>query len=53
MSKYSQGPVDYHELHEFSVKRQNDFWLLLWDYLDIMCSVRPQKVSSVIENMQT
>lgn len=37
---------DYHDLHRYSVEDYT-FWLDLWEYLGIICSVRPQKVGQV------
>ncbi|KAL7907644.1 putative acetyl-CoA synthetase [Trichoderma velutinum] len=31
----------YNELHQFSVERANDFWLSLWQYLQVQASVHP------------
>ncbi|KAL5083554.1 hypothetical protein Trisim1_001364 [Trichoderma cf. simile WF8] len=31
----------YNELHQFSVERANDFWLSLWQYLQVKASVHP------------
>ncbi|RVX69070.1 hypothetical protein B0A52_06783 [Exophiala mesophila] len=31
----------YAELHDFSVRRPNDFWMSLWDYFPVKASVQP------------
>ena len=31
----------YYDLHEFSVKRPNDFWMSLWNYLPVKACVQP------------
>lgn len=35
---------NYDMLHNFSIRHRNNFWLLLWEFLDIKCSVRPSKI---------
>lgn len=41
--RYSLQLKDYHELHGFSVTRVNDFWLAVWDFVDIRSPTRPTK----------
>jgi acetoacetyl-CoA synthetase len=36
--------ASYHDLHKFSVERPNEFWTLLWKFLDIKASSQPSKV---------
>ena len=38
---YSLKLKDYHQLHEFSVTRPNDFWMSVWNYTGIRASVKP------------
>lgn len=38
---------DYHQLHDFSVTRLNDFWLSVWNYTGIHASIQP---SIALEN---
>lgn len=40
--------ANYDELHAFSIRRRNDFWLTLWDFLGIVCSVKPQQISRIL-----
>ncbi|KJA27864.1 hypothetical protein HYPSUDRAFT_35033 [Hypholoma sublateritium FD-334 SS-4] len=40
--KHGLNLKDYHDLHKYSVE-DFTFWLDLWEYLGIICSVRPQK----------
>lgn len=35
--------TDYYDLHEFSVRRPNDFWMYLWKFLDIKASAQPTR----------
>lgn len=41
--KYNLHLNDYHDLHNFSTTRLNDFWLSVWDYCGIKASVQPSK----------
>ncbi|KIW92761.1 acetoacetate-CoA ligase [Cladophialophora bantiana CBS 173.52] len=34
---------DYHDLHEFSIGRPNDFWMALWRFMEIKASVHPTR----------
>ncbi|KAK5191526.1 hypothetical protein LTR99_003647 [Exophiala xenobiotica] len=34
---------DYHDLHDFSVRRLNDFWMAVWKYLPVKASVQPSR----------
>ena len=41
--KYDLNLKDYHELHEFSVTRLNDFWLSVWKFTGIQASIEPTR----------
>jgi acetoacetyl-CoA synthetase len=34
---------DYHQLHDFSTQRANEFWMFLWEFLEIRASVQPTR----------
>ncbi len=34
---------DYYDLHDFSIRRLNDFWMSLWNYLPVKASVQPSR----------
>ncbi|OAL37950.1 acetoacetate-CoA ligase [Fonsecaea nubica] len=34
---------NYHDLHQFSVDRPNDFWMTLWRFMGVKASVHPTK----------
>ncbi|KAL6691328.1 putative acetyl-CoA synthetase [Trichoderma pleuroticola] len=40
-TKHLLNLSSYNELHRFSVERANDFWLALWQYLQVLASVHP------------
>lgn len=41
--KHNLKLEDYHQLHDFSTTRLNDFWLSVWSYTGIKASVQPKK----------
>jgi hypothetical protein len=38
---------NYDDIHEFSIQHANQFWLALWDFLDIKCSEKPLQISDL------
>ncbi|KAJ7267587.1 hypothetical protein B0H12DRAFT_1097878 [Mycena haematopus] len=42
-SKHGLNLKDYHDLHKYSVESY-DFWLDLWEFLDIISSIPPKKI---------
>lgn len=41
--KYKLDLSTYHQLHDFSVTRLNDFWMTVWEFCDIKASKHPSK----------
>lgn len=42
-SQHGLAMKTYEDLHAFSVKRPNDFWMSLWNYFPVKASVQPSK----------
>ena len=49
--RYGLELSDYRAVHRWSIKQPEQFWALLWDFTQVICDERGQRVTSADDNM--